>query len=387
MQMAGLKKRVVSCPIIEKIEHGVVSLIAGWRGCTVQAAANRTFACTIARTWNPFRLNMTNSSSPTPLVFFRVLANQARSPAGLLMELGPGAAADVLPVFAGETFRALATEIPCYFRPALAAPLAEALAEAGWKPLVLGTVLRADKNVPQETVPAGTLLIEGDWYMQAPPKATGAQAASQALALQLAQLIAADAHTHEIEALLRKDPTLSYHLLRLVNSLGMGVGRRITSFTQAILILGRQQLRRWVNLMLFAARQGDVRSGMLLARVAVRGRLLEQLTRMGGGDKHAQDQAFITGMFSLLGVLFGMELTELLAPLSISDTVQDALLGYSGELGQMLRLCEAFEDGDFAGVGAALGTLEIGVAAFNDAVVEANRWMLGAIDGATSASA
>jgi c-di-GMP-related signal transduction protein len=327
---------------------------------------------------------MTNSSSQAPLVFFRVLANQTGTPAGLLMDVGPGAAAEVLPLFESEAFRALGAQMACYYRTSLAAPLAEALTASGWKQLVLGTLLREDKRLVQAAIPAGTLLIEGDWYMAAPPKASGAQAASRALSLQLAQLIAADAHTHDIEALLRKDPTLSYHLLRLVNSLGMGVGRRITSFSQAILILGRQQLRRWVNLMLFAARQGDLRSGMLLARVAVRGRLLEQLVKVRGGDKHAQDQAFITGMFSLLGVLFGMPLTEVLAPLSMSDTVQQALLDYQGELGQMLRLSEAFEDGDFARVAEALAALQIGVDAFNVAVVEANHWMLGAIDGGLS---
>ena len=324
---------------------------------------------------------MTTSSSHAPLVFFRVLANQTGAPAGLLMDIGPGDAADVLPLFAREDFLALGNEMPCYYRTALAAPLAEALAAAGWRQLVLGTLLREDKRLVKETIPAGTLLIEGDWYMEAPPKATGAQAASRALSLQLAQLIAADAHTNDIEALLRKDPTLSYHLLRLVNSLGMGVGRRVTSFSQAILILGRQQLRRWVNLMLFAARRGDVRSSMLLARVAVRGRMLEQLAKARGLDKHTQDQAFITGMFSLLGVLFGMVLTEVLAPLSMSDTVHEALLDYKGELGLMLRLCEAFEDGNFAAVAGHLDALQVGVAEFNAAAVEANLWMLGALDG------
>ena len=324
---------------------------------------------------------MTISANLVPLVFFRVLAEQTGTPAALLMDIGPGNAADVLALFDSENFLALGDEIPCYYRTSLAAPLAEALAAAGWKQLVLGTLLREDKRLVKEAIPQGTLLIEGDWYMKAPPKATGAQAASRALSLQLAQLIAADAHTNDIETLLRKDPTLSYHLLRLVNSLGMGAGRRITSFSQAILILGREQLRRWVNLMLFAARQGDVRSGMLLARVAVRGRMLEQLTKARGLDKHAQDQAFITGMFSLLGVLFGMPLTDVLAPLSMSDAVSDALLGYQGELGLMLRLCEAFEDGDFAAVSGHLQTLKVSVADFNAAVLDANYWMLGALDG------
>lgn len=324
---------------------------------------------------------MTNSSGQAPLVFFRVLANQGGKPAALLMDIGPGAAAEVLPLFDSESFQALSGEIACYYRTSLADPLAVVLAAAGWKQLVLGTLLREDKRLVKESLPAGTLLIEGDWYMEAPPVVTGAQAASHALSLKLAQLVAADAHTHDIEALLRKDPTLSYHLLRLVNSLGMGVGRRITSFSQAILILGRQQLRRWVNLMLFAARHGDVRSGMLLARVAVRGRLLEQLSKVLGRDKHTQDQAFITGMFSLLGVLFGMSLTDVLAPLSMSDTVHDALLENKGELGQMLRLCEAFEGGHFDAVAAGLASLQISAAQFNPAALEATHWMLGAIEG------
>ncbi len=324
---------------------------------------------------------MTTISSQAPLLIFRVLSDKGGKPAGLLMDVGEGDDAVVLQMFDGVHFLALGLEIACYYREGIAPALAEALASGGWKQLVPDTLLREDEQLVKEEVPAGTLLIEGDWYMAEPPRPTGAQAASRALSLQLAQLVAADAHTHDIEALLRKDPTLSYHLLRLVNSLGMGVGRRITSFSQAILILGRQQLRRWVNLMLFAAREGDHRSAMLLARVAVRGRLLEQLARARGMDKQMQDQAFIAGMFSLLGVLFGMPLAEVLAPLSMSDAVHDALLENKGELGAMLRLCEAAEAGDFGAVTSQLAALQLGAAEFDEAMLEACHWMLGAIRG------
>ena len=324
---------------------------------------------------------MTNIQSPAPLVLFRVLADQAGVPASLLMDVGAGDEAALLPLFDSATFQALDDAMPVYYREGLSVPLAEVLAAAGWKQLVPGTLLREDAQLVKEDLPAGTLLIEGDWCMAAPPKPTGAQAASRALALQLAQLVATDAHTHDIEALLRKDPTLSYHLLRLVNSLGIGAGRRISSFSQAILILGRQQLRRWVNLMLFAARQGDPRSAMLLARVAVRARLLEQLARTRGMAKSVQDQAFIAGMFSLLGVLFGMPLADVLAPLSISEELQQALLEEKGELSQSLRLCVAVEEGDFGAVATLLQELRIDVASFNEAMVEANLWMIGAVRG------
>jgi hypothetical protein len=327
---------------------------------------------------------MMNNQSPAPLLLFRVLADQGGVPAGLLMDVGGGDEAALLPLFESSSFLALDDEMAAYYREGLSAPLVEVLAAAGWRELVPGTLLREDERLLKEELPAGTLLIEGDWCMAAPPKPTGAQAASRALALQLAQLVASDAHTNDIETLLRKDPTLSYHLLRLVNSLGIGAGRKISSFSQAILILGRQQLRRWVNLMLFAARQGDPRSAMLLARVAVRGRLLEQLAKARGQDKPSQDQCFIAGMFSLLGVLFGMPLAEVLAPLSISEELQEALLESQGELSQALRLCEAVEEGDFGAVAAQLQDLEIEVADFNEAMVEANLWMIGAVRGSNA---
>ena len=208
--------------------------------------------------------------------------------------------------------------------------------------------------------PAHVDWIEGDW----------------ALALQLVQRVNADADTHEIEDLLRRDPTLSYHLLRLVNSLGMGNARKVNNFAQAILLLGRQQLRRWLNLMLFAARGGDGRSAMLLARVAVRARLIELLARATGLDRPTQELAFMTGMFSLLGVLFGAPLAEVLAPLAIADAVRRALLDRHGELGSLLALVEAAEAGQFAAVATALDEAQLPAGEFNAMVVEANLWML-----------
>ena len=322
---------------------------------------------------------MDNPAHAAPLLILRVLSNQGGIPAGLLAEIGPGAASLLQDVLEGDAFLELSVAIPVLYRPGLPAELAQALDSVGCQQLVPGALMREDERLVKQDLPVGTTLIEGDWYMSEPPKATGAQAASRVLALQLAALVAADAHTNEIEALLRKDPTLSYHLLRLVNSLGMGLGRRITSFSQAILLLGRQQLRRWINLMLFAARRDDPRSAMLLARVAVRGRLLELMAKAIGQDKHGQDHAFIAGMFSLLGVLFGMPLAEVLAPLSMSDSVQDAVLRHEGDLGTMLRVCEVFEAGDFSALADHLAALKIGSEDFNRAVIDANFWMLGAV--------
>ena len=314
-----------------------------------------------------------------PLMTLRILASRAGLPVALLVDSDGAPGAGLGAALAAAGAPALASDFPCFYRPALGGPAIRALDAAGWEPMAPGALFRADDKLVAGFIPAGVQWIDGDWCLAPPAAASAAQAASRALALQLLQLVAADADTHDIEALLRRDPTLSYQLLRLVNSLGMGVVRRISSFSQALLILGRQQLRRWLNLMLFAAREGDLRSPMLLARVAVRARALELLARARGADRLTQDQAFMTGMFSLLGVLFGMPLPELLAPLSLSVAVQDALLRREGELGALLQLADSAERGDFGAVAAQLDALQIVAADFNLTMVDATSWMLGAL--------
>lgn len=302
-------------------------------------------------------------------VFLNLLANRQGKPAAIVVSGevldGPGAQLE-------ERMAGLARKLPCFYRGDHAA-----LAAAGWQRLSEVSVLHTDAPYAAAAGLAPEVhWIEGNWPFQPPASPSGAQSASRALALQLVQLVSNDAENHEIEGVLRNDPTLSYHLLKLVNSLGMGTGRKITSFNQAILILGRMQLRRWLNLMLFAAREGDVRSPMLLARVSVRARMLELLARETGQGKPAQEQAFMTGMFSLLGVLFGMPLEELLKPLNIGDAAQQALLHRHGELGELLSVVEEAERGDFDGVRRRLETLQLSGEEFNVIVADATLWML-----------
>jgi hypothetical protein len=320
-------------------------------------------------------------TSAVPPLYFHVLADRGGNPSALLLDLdGDGAAAPALCAYIADTsMQALSEQASCLFRTGLAPELCAALESVGWKPASPDS-LHYPTTPNFNAVPAAALWIGGDWCLVPPAKQNPAHAASRALALQLVQLVAKDADNHEIEALLRRDPTLSYNLLRLVNSLGIGVGRRITSFSQAIMILGRQQLRRWLNLMLFSARAGDARSAMLLARVTMRARTLELLAQKGGLDKATQEQSFMAGMFSLIGVLFGMPLAEVLAPLAISATLSAALLRHEGELGALLALVEAAENGDMAKVAAMLDTLQMAPLEFNDAVLQAAEWMLAALN-------
>ena len=184
-----------------------------------------------------------------------------------------------------------------------------------------------------------------DWFAAvAPPEkdddAAQGDGTSRKRLLELLGLLARDAESRELETLLKQDPALSFHLLKLVNSAAFAVATPITSFGQAINLLGRRQLQRWLQLLLYARQQDDGLPNLLLPQAALRAAQMESLVRHLGGDREQQDLAFMTGVFSLLDALFAMPMSEIVGALQLPPKVAKALLERKGVLGQLLQLAE-----------------------------------------------
>lgn len=317
-----------------------------------------------------------------PLLSFTLLADRNLNPAAVKLRVGKGDMSALLPLLDGEDFSTFSATFPCLFDASLAErlppELLTALQNAGCQIMRDGQSYNSDEQT-KPVLPTTAEWLTGDWYCAPPARQSASQATSRTVSLKLLQLVATDADTCEIEAIFRQDPVLAFHLLRLVNSLGVGVGRHISSFSQAILILGRQQLKRWLNLMLFAASRDDHRSAMLLARVAVRARTMELLAKAGGLDRSVQEQAFMAGMFSLLGTLFGLPLVDILKPLRLSDSLTNAVLKHEGELGQLLLAVQSTECTEEPVLVRILSGFGLSIADYNPLSLEAYQWMLGVI--------
>jgi EAL and modified HD-GYP domain-containing signal transduction protein len=129
-------------------------------------------------------------------------------------------------------------------------------------------------------------------------------------------------------------------LLKVVNSAAFAIKVPITSFTQAISLLGRRQLQRWLQLLLYARQNDDGVANPLLPLAALRGAHMEALCKLQGGERDAQDQAFMTGVFSLLDVLLATPMQDIVGALSLAPDAADALLRRGGPLGELLALAE-----------------------------------------------
>ena len=167
---------------------------------------------------------------------------------------------------------------------------------------------------------------------------------SQITLMRLLSLLMSDADTSELEAALKPEPVLIINLLRMTNSVGAGTQIRINSLRHAITILGRRQLQRWLQLLLFAANPQGGASNPLLHLAATRGRLMELLAgaQQKGNTAYA-DSAFMVGIMSLMPTLMGLPIEEIVAPLGIDSSVRDALCDGSGPIGKLLRLVSATE--------------------------------------------
>ena len=180
----------------------------------------------------------------------------------------------------------------------------------------------------------------GDYPLHPQPTSNPDDGSSRKRLMTLLGLLARDAETRELETLLKQDPALSYHLLKLANSAAFAHASHITSFGQAISILGRRQLQRWLQLLLYARQSPDGLANPLLPVAALRAAQMESLCKQRGGEREQQDLAFMTGVFSLLDVLFAMPMQEIVGALNLPPVASDALLLREGPFGELLRLVE-----------------------------------------------
>jgi len=145
-----------------------------------------------------------------------------------------------------------------------------------------------------------------------------------------------------LEALLKRDPTLAYRLMRYLNSPAFGLSVEIHSFGHAVMLLGYARLKRWLALLLASSSKDPNAKATMYAAVR-RGLLMEELGR-SQGDAETRGEMFICGVFSLLDRLLGQPFAELLDSVPVAERVRLALVGDGGPYLPYLDLVRAVEN-------------------------------------------
>lgn len=162
--------------------------------------------------------------------------------------------------------------------------------------------------------------------------------------LRLLNLLLQDAETAVVVEEFKKHPGLSLNLLRIANSAATTRAARVHSIGQAIVLVGRRQLRRWVQLLLYTDAAPAGAANPLLQLAATRGRLMEGVAQaLWPSAAERADLAFMVGILSLMPAVFGVSFEDILPSLPLPEEAHAALLSGGGVLGELLARIQALE--------------------------------------------
>lgn len=191
----------------------------------------------------------------------------------------------------------------------------------------------------------------------------------------LNKLNESDPNTDEIAKLILHDISLTYKLLRFINTMNFSVPKSVTSVKQAIVLIGMRELRKWMRILMLQDIGDHSSSGRIKALVSYsmsRAKMCELVAVRTGypnGDEH-----FFVGLFSLLDAIMKRSWSDILPMFPFSEEVAETLQGKKTDLTPYMELAIATERFDMKKIdeiGKRFGVSKQEIVAFSN---KANQW-------------
>jgi c-di-GMP-related signal transduction protein len=209
-----------------------------------------------------------------------------------------------------------------------------------------------------EAVDMGYSLFQGYFFCRPEMLQQRAIPADKLAYLEL--LGAAMAPDFDIQGLASKikhEPSLTFKLLRYLNSAAFGLRSEIASIPHALSMLGERELRKWIAVVCVGVMAGG-KPDELMTVPLVRGRFCELLAPLAGMPGHAND-LFLLGLLSVMDAILDQPLATILEELPVRHEIKDALIARTGLYWNLLEIATAHECADWQAISALAMRLEI----------------------------
>lgn len=195
---------------------------------------------------------------------------------------------------------------------------------------------------------AGCTLFQGFFFQK--PERISSKVISSSFAGSLGILTMIEQEDPDISALaqaIQKDVSLSFRLLKFLNSPYFGFAREVSSIKVALILAGWQQMRTWLRLVLITEMKPRHKPSELIFLSAQRGRFLELAAQRTGGRRMNSERMLLLGLFSLLDSIFDMQMDDIVGSLPLDQELKDTLCLRPTALGPWLGLVHSFERADW----------------------------------------
>lgn len=149
----------------------------------------------------------------------------------------------------------------------------------------------------------------------------------------------------KLAATISNDPVLTYRVLRLVNSAYYDLKYEVKSVSHALAILGINNIRKYVTLLTIQQLTNE-KPEELFRISLVRAHFLESLAPLAGMRK-AKNTLFMLGLFSLMDVIVGLPMEEVVELTQLSESISVPLLKHEGKSADLLKVAENYERGNW----------------------------------------
>ena len=185
--------------------------------------------------------------------------------------------------------------------------------------------------------------------------------------------------TNEVAQRIKEEASLSYRLLRYLNSPAFFLVSEVRSIPHALSMLGERGIRKWISLVAIAC-MGEDKPQELIVLPLVRARFCELLAPSAHLAEAAND-LFLLGLLSAMDAILDMKMEDVLKEIAIRPEIRDALLGRHNLLSEVFDLAVQYEKGSWEGIEEAAARLGVSGDALAGAFVQAVDWAKGILTG------
>ncbi len=165
---------------------------------------------------------------------------------------------------------------------------------------------------------------------------------------------------------IRNDLSLSYKVLRYVNSAHAGLPKRVDSIDHAACMVGMDRIRTWATLIVMAS--DKTKAHEILVVALVRAKMCERLGHQLGST--TPEKFFTMGLLSVMDALYDLPMPDIMKNLPLSEDILEALINGTGDMGMVLSCMKAYEEGEWM----ELKYLQLDPAIIRDYYLEAIDW-------------
>jgi c-di-GMP-related signal transduction protein len=176
----------------------------------------------------------------------------------------------------------------------------------------------------------------------------------------------------EVSERIKAEPSLSFRLLRYLNSPAFPLIVEVHSIPHALSLLGERGTRKWVPLIAVTC-MANGKPSELVALPLIRARFCELLAPCAGLAKSAND-LFLLDLLSAMDGILDMSMPDVLKEIAIREDIRDALLGKSNKLRDIFEFVRNYERGCWEEISSSAARLGIREDAIAPVYVEAVEW-------------